>query len=213
MEKINLPFLIDYDPNNLIYVNNEPYKILITSWINGNMLHKYIEKNLDNKKLLLNLAENFKNICQKLEQYQIGHGDLQHGNIMVMPNNDIKLIDYDGMYIPDFKGQSSHENGHPNYQHPQSHHQFDEKMDRFSAWCIYLSITAIAHDSTLFEEYYNKGDNLIFKKSDFENLNSQIWQDIEKIPDPIVKQTAMKFKEICKNPDFKNIEPLSPLIN
>ena len=40
-----------------------------------------------------------------LRSADVGHGDLQHGNIMLVPVPEknahaLRLIDYDGMYVP-----------------------------------------------------------------------------------------------------------------
>ena len=37
----------------------------------------------------------------------------QHDNIIVTKDLQIKLVDYDWMYIPPFKGMHSSEKGHP----------------------------------------------------------------------------------------------------
>ena len=58
-----------------------------------------------------------------LERAGIAHGDLQHGNIFVV-DDELKLIDYDGMFVPRLAGCRSNELGIEHYQHPQrkEHH-------------------------------------------------------------------------------------------
>ncbi|QLQ08322.1 MAG: hypothetical protein HZY76_21580 [Anaerolineae bacterium] len=54
---------------------------------------------------------------RNLQTHGIAHGDLQHGNVLVAAD-ELRLIDYDGMYVPPLSGRESHEIGHRNYQHP-----------------------------------------------------------------------------------------------
>jgi serine/threonine protein kinase len=75
-------------------------------------------------------------MVQALHTLGIAHGDLEPDNIMVV-SGDFKLIDYDGMYIPELDGFSGIELGHPAFQHPQrSLDHFGPKLDYFSAWIL-----------------------------------------------------------------------------
>jgi hypothetical protein len=126
---------------------------------------------LGEKELLEKLAEKFIDSVIEMEKNNIAHGDLQHGNILVgVKDGSIRIyfVDYDGIFIPQFRGEEAPELGHPNYQHPRrSKKHYNEKIDRFSALIIYLSILAIANDPKLWDKYYNE-DNLIFTMKDFE---------------------------------------------
>jgi hypothetical protein len=68
----------------------------------------------------------------------IAHGDLQHGNIILVPGKKdnslmLKLIDYDGMFIPPLAGSPKGEVGHAAYQHPERLRTgaFHTEVDRF----------------------------------------------------------------------------------
>ncbi len=125
------------------------YPILKMEWINGESLSTYIEKNLTNPAAIQSLSQKFIELAKNLEQNSIAHGDLQHGNIIVV-GEEIKLVDYDGMYVPGLDGMLSNEIGHPNYQHPiRSEKDFGPYLDRFSEWIIYLSLKAISLDPSL----------------------------------------------------------------
>ena len=63
-------------------------------------------------------------LARRLARAGAAHADLQHGNILLVPGRSenhlaIKLIDYDGMFVPALAGKPSGEVGHPAYQHPQ----------------------------------------------------------------------------------------------
>ncbi len=104
-----------------------------------------------------------------LERANIAHGDLQHGNILIV-NNDLRLIDYDGMYVPGLEGMQSHEVGHRNYQHPRrTEKDFGPYIDHFSAWIIYLSLLALSVQPGLWRRLEGGDECLLFRRNDFEN--------------------------------------------
>jgi hypothetical protein len=98
----------------------------------------------------------------------MAHGDLQHGNVLVTPGGDLKLIDYDGMFVPAFTGLPSLEDGHPNYQHPcRQADNFGPQLDNFSAWSVYLSLVAVARDRTAWETFGFGDDCLALRRADY----------------------------------------------
>ena len=79
----------------------------------------------------------------RLMGLRIAHNDLQHGNVLVQREGGIRLVDYDGKFLPKFRGERSPELGHKNYQHPErSPEHYDENVDNFSSLVIYLSLLA-----------------------------------------------------------------------
>jgi hypothetical protein len=63
-------------------------------------------------------------LASRLREAGVAHGDLQHGNVLLVPATDtdrlsLKLVDYDGMFVPALTGAQTGEVGHPAYQHPQ----------------------------------------------------------------------------------------------
>jgi len=149
-----------------ILVQGNHYPIVRMDWVAGSSLALYVERHLKAPGRLDALAEKFRQGVNELSQMGVAHGDLQHGNILIR-NDAIKLIDYDGMFVPLLRGRASNERGHVNYQHPDrggSH--FDANIDNFSAIIIYTSLKALAKDPTLWDRY-NSGENLIFSASDF----------------------------------------------
>jgi hypothetical protein len=73
-----------------------------------------------------------------LRDAEIAHGDLQHGNIIV-EHGHLRLVDHDGLFVPEMAGWTSSEVGHQHYQHPARDAAFFNKhLDNFSAIVIYL---------------------------------------------------------------------------
>lgn len=175
LEKLKLPYTVSFKfLSKGIKVKGKWYPILKMEWVQGESLNIYIQKNLNNQSVLIKLAEQWETMIKTLQDSNIAHGDLQHGNVLVM-NNNIKLIDYDGMFVPTLKGKSSNEVGHRNYQHPsRNEFDFDLYIDNFSAWVIYISIIAFASDASLWDKTNAGDENLLFRKEDFENPSSSL---------------------------------------
>jgi len=77
----------------------------------------------------------------QLKQAGIAHGDWQHANILIVREDGkqrLRLVDYDGMFVPPLQGKSCPELGHANYQHPnRKGADFNLTLDHFSSVLIY----------------------------------------------------------------------------
>jgi hypothetical protein len=149
-----------------IQVRSEWLPILKMEWLNGESLASHIERNLRSPRELLALATKWVEMVRALRQAGVAHGDLQHGNVLVV-GGELRLIDYDGMYVPSLAGLMSHERGHDNYQHPQRGDLFGPDLDNFSAWVVLISILALAHEPQLWDQFKGGDDCLLFRKRDF----------------------------------------------
>ena len=135
-------------------------------WLEGDALQVYIERNLDDPLALLNLAEQWVMMTKQLRAAEIGHGDLQHGNVIVS-GGQLRLIDYDGMYVPALAGRQSHEIGHRNYQHPlRSEREFGPQVDHFSTWVVYTSLAALTVQPELWRAHGGGDECLLFRRED-----------------------------------------------
>lgn len=166
LEAAKLPTTVGFEfLSQGIRIRGQWYPILKMEWIDGEPLNTYIERNLNNPAALQALASRWLETLAILRRHGIAHGDLQHGNVLVS-NGQIKLIDYDGMYVPALAGLASHEEGHRNYQHPaRSGGEFGPGLDAFSGWVVLLSIVALAVDPRLWQRL-NGGDECLLLRSD-----------------------------------------------
>ncbi|MEB3196148.1 MAG: CFI-box-CTERM domain-containing protein [Candidatus Sericytochromatia bacterium] len=154
----------DYQPRG-IRVNGQHYPIVKMGWLKGKTLGLHVDGLVGNAAALRRLAEDFRQAVEALGQLGAAHGDLQHGNIMVV-DDTLRLIDYDGMFVPGMARGNGSERGHVNYQHPQRDGaHFGPEMDRFSAIIIYTSLLALACDQNLWR--FNTGENLVLSAADF----------------------------------------------
>jgi hypothetical protein len=161
-----------------IQVRGEKYPVVKMEWVEGDLLHGYIERNLGNREAFATLRDRWRTMMRDLEAAKFAHGDLQHGNIVVRGDR-LLVIDYDGVWVPALNGRRAVELGHRAYQHPKrTEAHFGPYQDRFSALVIYLSIAALEVEAELWPEYHT-GDNLILVRDDFRDVGrTAIWQSL-----------------------------------
>src|SRR5215470_209119 len=130
-----------------ITVNRAPWPVLTMDWIDGRTLNEYVDFLVagSNAAALATLAGRWRELVALLQRREFAHGDLQHGNVMVDQDGQLRLVDFDGVWIPQLAGQAPpSEFGHPNYQHPLQH-TWNRWLDTFSALVIYASLVALGN--------------------------------------------------------------------
>jgi serine/threonine protein kinase len=186
----------EYQPTGIL-VNGNRYPIVKMDWVDGDTLGSFLEDNYSDKSQIERLRQQFTRLERFLRSKRLAHGDLQNGNVLV--KSDLKLIDYDGIYVPTMAAGQGTELGHKHFQHPKrSAADFGPEMDRFSFIVIDLSLRAIAHDCKLFAKYSN-GENIILTANDFISPgNSAAFADLMAIPS-LARETA-NLASICTAP-------------
>lgn len=212
-----LQWLIDFDYQTKgVLVKGQYYPIVKMEWVEGERIDVYITTNLTNKLNLQNLLQNLFYLQQELCSIQTAHGDLQHGNILVTQSGQIKLVDYDGMYVPALRGKAPNESGHRNYQHHnRSSKDYNEQVDDFSFDVIMLSLAASIIESSLWTQFHFDDENFLFRKADFEKPDqSSVFKRIAQINDPNVQFLCQRLICRCKNlplPTVPIVNPQSPV--
>ncbi|MBF0094449.1 MAG: protein kinase family protein [Alphaproteobacteria bacterium] len=166
---INLKFL----PNELYVTSttagNGNYPVLMMPWVEGRTMGEVIKGLCHNSKQkgLASLTRVWARLCLSMMSLGIAHGDLKHDNVLATPDANLKLVDYDSMYVPVMKGLPSLVLGGVHFQHPkrQTHH-FGPNVDHFSMLVITLTLRALALEPILYARC-NSGENLIFSRKDF----------------------------------------------
>jgi WD40 repeat protein len=181
-----------------IRVRGDWHPVLKMEWVDGLQLNTWVDRHSQDPKALRQLEERWAALMDALEAQKIGHCDLQHGNVLVDTHDQLKLIDYDGMYVPALRGKGSHEKGHPAYQHPQRDgRDFDDTIDRFAALVISTSLIAVAESPALWKRFYDD-DNLIFKRHDFMDPDgAPVFQELKKLKG-VVADRAGVLRDACK---------------
>jgi hypothetical protein len=190
--------------------NDNIFPGLIMEWAEGKTLGNKV-KNLceqNDKTSLRKITEKFKEISLFIIDSEFGHGDLKHDNIIVDSDFNLKLIDYDGMFIPEFKGQKSGELGTPSFQHlKRTSDDFNNRIDDFSILSIYTSLLTLAKYPYLYEKYEDQ-QNLLFRLEDFENPEqSEIFYFLDKDAE-LAKWSYLLKKSLSNDhiyiPELKN---------
>jgi eukaryotic-like serine/threonine-protein kinase len=186
-----------------IQVNRETWPVLTMDWIDGRTLNEYVDflVTSSNVAALTTLAAKWRALVALMQSSEFTHGDLQHGNVMVDQDGRLRLVDFDGVWIPQLAGQSPPtEFGHPNYQHPLQH-VWGRWLDTFSALVIYLSLVALGKDPGLWLALYNS-KNLLFAKNDFfPPFKTEAWKQLAAMGDPQVDELVRRLQECC-DPDW-----------
>ena len=181
-----------------ISVMGNSYPIVRMEWVEGEVLSSFVSANLDESDTLRRTAAQWRGgINASLRGLRIAHNDLQHGNVMVQSDGNIRLVDYDGMYLPQFQGERSPELGHKNYQHPErSSDDYGDYVDNFPALVVYLSLLAIASDPGLWD--FHNDDNLIFARTDYADpASSDLFKQLKSSSDSAVVELTEKLVECC----------------
>lgn len=217
LSKLNLPYFCSFTyVDEGIVVEGKKYPTTRMKWINGKNLKEYICIHKNDKDKLKNLANNFVKMITTLHKYHISHGDLQHGNILVDHNDNLFLIDYDSVYVPELQGEADIIKGLKGYQHPKRGDNLlaNEKVDYFSELIIYLSILAIAEKSSLVEKYQvEDSEQLLFSFENFKDLeNSQVYVDLMQLGGlfPILLKILSDY---LNEDDICNLEPFTTLVD
>lgn len=150
-----------------IKVQGKQYPLLKMEWIQGESLSSFVGRSIGYPDTLITLANAWLQMVGDLQAANVSHGDLQHGNVLVVGDR-LRLIDYDGMFVPTLAGNTSKECGHRNYQHPsRTEFDYDLYLDNFSAWVIYLSLVALSVHPELWRNHRGGDECLLFRKEDF----------------------------------------------
>lgn len=196
LDKTSIPCVVSFDYNSEgIFVLGRKYPILIMEWLSGLPLDVYIGDVFQRSDLLKRLAELWLKVIALLKDAGVAHGDLQHGNILVQ-NGDLRLVDLDGMFVPEMAGWMASELGHQHYQHPErSPQHFGTGLDNFSALVIYISLLAIAESPELWREFHD--ENLIFTSGDFkEPGSSKLFGKLRKVAS--VQRLVSTLESACR---------------
>ena len=220
LRQCRLPYFVDFAcVLEGILVNGNRYPITRMEWVEGDVLCDFIEKNLQDARCLKTAAVEFQKMVAALHTHQISHGDLQDGNILLKRSGtdvEIKLIDYDSVFVPALRGQPDTIVGVPAYQHPQriaGGGRANEKVDYFSELVIYLSLLSLAEKPDLWSQFGAPTERrLLFITEDFKNPDqSDVFRELENLSAD-VKHLASKLKEFCKQ-SVDQLEPLEAVLS
>ena len=149
----------------------DEFPVLLMDWIDGKTMETYIAENYQDNYAMAMLCYRFCKMAAWLRSQPFAHGDIKPDNIMVRPDGNRTLVDYDGMFVPSMKGQKSPTIGTKDFSHPlRTVDDFDETIDDFALASIALSLKAISLNPYLLDEY-GAADRLLFSAEDYRDLS------------------------------------------
>jgi len=187
LSQVQLPFMVDFRYlEEGVRIGGQWYPLVKMRWIEGLSLNRFVAQSLGDPRLLDLLFDLWVKLAARLRDAGMAHADLQHGNVVLVPESSggrllLKLIDYDGMYVPALAGQNSGELGHANYQHPQREvtRAFGPELDRFSHLAICCALRCLSVGGRPLWERFNSGENLLFTARDFaEPGSSKLFREL-----------------------------------
>ncbi len=193
LRQARLPFTVDFRYLvEGIHVAGRWRPVLKMEWVEGLTLNQFVAQALDRPAALEALLQIWARMARRLRAAEVAHCDLQHGNVLLVPGAHahslaLKLIDYDGMWVPSLAQTKSGEVGHPSYQHPQRLREetYSAAVDRFPLLLVATALCALMVGGKPLWEKYDNGDNLLFCEADLREPNqSTLFQDLLALGDP-----------------------------
>jgi hypothetical protein len=213
LRSARLPAFVDFEYQQRgITVKGGTYPVVKMEWVAATTLGEYVEAQHGNAQAMQRLRAQFRALEQDLRQRGIAHGDLQNGNVLV-EQTQLRLVDYDGMFVPGMGVGKGNELGHKHFQHPSRRAAaFGPDVDRFSFIVIDLSLWAVSLRPALFRQF-SSGENILFSANDFADPDSSpVFQALAQIGDPAFHQCLADFAAVCKA-DFKSIPRLDDFLS
>ncbi len=229
----NIPYFVEFEfvenalqvPDS--YIEDSKIDAIRMDWVSGLNLMDYLNSIIigntsdsQKKSAILDIANKFKAMVNILHNKHISHGDLQHGNIIITQNNEIRLVDYDSLYVPTFTDEIQVTSGLVGYQHPcrkETNVIATERDDYFSEYIIYVSLLAYAEDMSLWEPTDDEDNprdeySLLFKESDLINPEqSRLFSLLQQSSNQEIKYIIDILLNVLQEPNCDNLQPLENL--
>ena len=209
LRSAKLPFTVDFTYlDQGIRVRGHWYPVLKMEWVEGLTFNQFVAQHLDKPATLEALLQIWARMARHLRASGAAHGDLQHGNVLLVPDAggkslSLKLVDYDGMFVPALAGNPPGEVGHAAYQHPQRAREqtYSLEVDRFPVLLVATALSALKAGGRALWEKYDDGDNLLFTREDLEAPSkSRLFYELLKLDDPAARSLAETLVDAARKP-------------
>src|SRR5262245_26085818 len=199
--KARLAYFVEFEYQHQgVRLRGGAYPIVKMEWAEGETLGPALENCYEDKKRLGALQRHFEDLEGALRSAGLAHGDLQNGNVIV-DRNGLRLVDYDGMFVPGMTRGNGVEIGHKHFQHPgRTAKQFGPEMDRFSFIVLDVTFDALRARPELYERF-GSGENLLFCANDYADPDSSpLFREIARCADAGLRTRAENFARVCTGP-------------
>lgn len=216
-----MPFMVEFRYlEQGIRVNGQWYPVIKMRWVDGLQLNELAREYADKPLILSRLADMWVRLSVEMRQAQLVHGDLQHGNVILVPSGAsgtlrLRLVDYDGMIVPGLDDHPPDEVGHPNYQHPQrlSEGSQDADLDRFAHLVVYSALRCLEVGGRSLWERYDNGENLLFREQDFRAPGqSKILRELWETKHPVAR-AVVGYLVLAAHGPMQRVPLLTDLVN
>jgi serine/threonine protein kinase len=192
LKEVRLPFFVDFNYlDEGVRIRGQWYPVVKMQWVEGLLLNEFVRAHADKPSNLEALSQIWMKMARRLREERLAHGDLQHGNVLLVPGSKtralaVKLIDYDGMWVPSLAQKRPGEVGHSAYQHPQRARDgtYNAELDRFPVLLVATVLRCLLVGGTKLWERYDNGDNLLFREVDLRVPGeSPLFKELWQLPD------------------------------
>lgn len=152
--------------------------VVLTDWIEGQTLGECVRKAAESeeRETLQHLAHAFDALARKLLDAEWAHGDLKPDNLIVDAQGTLHLIDFDGVYLPQFLGMAASEVGTAAFQHPlRTAAEFDRHIDDYAIALLSTALHALAIHPALYGKYAREDGFLL---SSYRTSQSEAFREI-----------------------------------
>jgi hypothetical protein len=209
LRQARLRMTVDFDYlEQGIRVAGRWYPALKMEWVEGQTLNQFVSRVAHKPIALDALLLLWARMARHLRREGIAHCDLQHGNVLLVPEDGarslaLRLVDYDGMFVPALAGRPSGEAGHASYQHPRRllEGTYSLEMDRFPVLLVATALAALRVKGHELWERYDNGDNLLFTQEDLEAPSkSRLFYELLKVDNQTVRVLTHTLIEATRQP-------------
>ncbi|HEX4606736.1 MAG TPA: hypothetical protein VH092_00890, partial [Urbifossiella sp.] len=202
----SLPFTVGFEfQGEGMLVGGAWRPVVKMEWVEGLLLNQVARENAAKPAVLAALGQVWVKLCKRLRDAGVAHADVQHGNVLLVPGSragafGLKLIDYDGMWVPALANTPSGEAGHSSYQHPAraATRAYSPDLDRFPFLAVAAALRGLAAGGPALWERCDNGDNLLFVEADYKNpAGSAVMKELWHTGDPAVQALVGRLAVAC----------------
>jgi len=183
------------------------YPLILMEWVEGETLFKWARRRClaGEGGAVARVAERWVALVRELNEASLAHGDLQHANVMVTPSDELKLVDYDCMCVPELVGRRNLEVGVDPYQHPSRNAKtlLSLDLDNFSALVIHAALKILAARPDFWEKYVEEAghDKLLFRQEDLlRPKESSLYGELRSLADKEPRRLLEQLQELAQGP-------------
>ena len=195
------PYLVacQFQPQG-ITTESGTYPVVRMDWVDGQSLAAFVAEHLQDPGALQQMRFSLRRLARHLRENGIAHGDIQPSNIVVQRGANLRLIDYDGMFVPALGPFCSAELGQRNFQHPgRRRRHFNASLDAFSFSVIDLALDALSRQPDLWSRTASGEDAFLLRAADFADpANSARFALLSR--EPGIERRVKLLAAICMAP-------------